>query len=181
MILYRQTAPDYPFLWESTEQPAMRWHAQSEGPAYYFATTADGAWAEFLRHEEITDPNDLEGIRHRAVWILEVDDVPRTDIDLPDAVLTGGADTWPQCQREAARLRRDRGVATLRVPSAALRSPGAAVYHVDGGVQTEDVESEVVVMFGPQPLLHAQLAALGRPHPTLFERVRPLAERPPVE
>lgn len=181
MILYRQTAPNYPFLWESAEQPAMRWHAQSEGPAHYFATTADGAWAEFLRHEEITDPRDLEGIHERAMWVLEVVEVARTDIDLPDSVLTGGTDTWTRCQREASRLREERGVGTLRVPSAALRSPGATVYRVDAGVQTEDVESEVVVMFGPQPLLHAQLAALGRPHPTLFERVRPLAERPPVE
>lgn len=181
MILYRQTDPNYPFLWEGTEQPTMRWHGQGHGPAHYFSTTADGAWAEFLRHEEITDPRDLEGIRGRAVWIVETEEVPRTDIDLPDAVLSGGVDTWPQCQREAARLRRERGVAALRVPSAALRSPGAKVFRVGGGVHTEDVATEVVVMYGPQPHLRAQLAALGRPHPTLLARVRPLTEHRPVE
>lgn len=174
MILYRQTDPNYPFLWDGAEQPAMRWHAQGDGPAHYFSTTADGAWAEFLRHEEITDRRDLDGLRERAVWIVEVDDVPRTDVDLPDSVVTGGVDTWPDCQREAARLRQERGVVTLRVPSAALRPPGARIHLVDGGAHTENIECDVVVMYGPQPSLRAQLAALGRPHPALLDRVRHL-------
>ena len=63
VIAFRHTDPRYPFLWECGSQPAGRWHAQGEGPAHYFNDTPDGAWAEFLRHEEITEPEDLSGIR----------------------------------------------------------------------------------------------------------------------
>src|SRR5262245_40501368 len=55
MILFRQVDARFPFLWEDARQPAGRWHAAGDGPAHYFADTPDGAWAEFLRHEEITE------------------------------------------------------------------------------------------------------------------------------
>ena len=58
MIVFRQTDHRYPFLWESAEQPPGRWHGAGEGPAHYCADTPDGAWAEFLRHEEIGDAAD---------------------------------------------------------------------------------------------------------------------------
>ena len=73
MIVFRHTDPRFPFLQEAAGQPAARWHAPGEGPVHYFADTADGAWAEFLRHEEITDPADLAGIA-RAIWSI---DLPR--------------------------------------------------------------------------------------------------------
>ena len=63
MILFRHADPRFPFLWETASQPAGRWHAPGEGPVHYLADTPDGAWAEFLRHEEIRDPEDLAGIR----------------------------------------------------------------------------------------------------------------------
>ena len=59
MIGFRQVDARYPFLWEDSRQPEGRWHAAGDGPAHYIADTPDGAWAEFLRHEEITDPDDL--------------------------------------------------------------------------------------------------------------------------
>jgi hypothetical protein len=49
-------------LWEAASQPAARWHADGEGPAQYLADTPVGAWAEFLRHEGITDEADLSGV-----------------------------------------------------------------------------------------------------------------------
>ena len=57
MIVYRHADTRLPFLWESSGQPAARWHADDEGPVQYFSETPDGAWAEFLRHEEITAPS----------------------------------------------------------------------------------------------------------------------------
>jgi hypothetical protein len=63
VIVYRHADTRLPFLWESSEQPAARWHGDGEGPVQYFSATPDGAWAEFLRHEEITEPSDLEGVR----------------------------------------------------------------------------------------------------------------------
>src|SRR5690606_33363278 len=70
LTLYRTTDPSYPFIWESDKQPPARWHGKGEGPAHYFATTPEGAWAELLRHEGITDPEDLKGFRERAIWVV---------------------------------------------------------------------------------------------------------------
>ena len=46
----RRADPRFPFLWESSAQPAGRWHGSGEGPCHYFADTPYGAWAELLRH-----------------------------------------------------------------------------------------------------------------------------------
>src|SRR5437660_9611813 len=100
MIVFRQVDARYPFLWEDDSQPAGRWHADGEGPAHYFADTPDGAWAEFLRHEEITDPEDLPTIR-RQMWAVQIDDAPAVRVSLPEHVLTGGVDTYRRCQSEA--------------------------------------------------------------------------------
>lgn len=176
MILFRSAHPDFPFLWESNEQPAARWHAEGEGPAHYFATTADGAWAELLRQEEIVDPDDLKGIAERAMWVVTLDST-ELDLDEPDLtedVLTGGRETHSACQREASRLRK-RGSKGLQAPSAALRPGGAVRYSVNGGLQLETVDSHVIVLFGSRPDLKGQLASIGgRPHPRILEYVRHL-------
>ena len=115
MIGFRHTDPRYPFLWEHLHQPAARWHAESEAPAHYFSNTPDGAWAEFLRHEEITDPEDLPGIR-RALWAIDIGEVPPASPDLPPEILTGGPETWRACREEARRLRAG-GSTGFTVPS----------------------------------------------------------------
>src|SRR5262245_47622090 len=104
MIVFRQVDGRYPLLWESAAQPAGRWHGRGEGPAHYFADTPDGAWAEFLRHEEITDVEDLKTIR-RQMWAVEIGDVPHVGACAPDATLAGGPETYGACQDEARRLR----------------------------------------------------------------------------
>ena len=55
MIVFRHADPRFPFPSEWTGQPAARWHDAGEGPANYFSETPDGARAEFIRHEDITD------------------------------------------------------------------------------------------------------------------------------
>ncbi len=60
MILYRHAPTGLPFFWETADQPEARWHGPGEGPAHYLADTPDGAWAELLRHEEITAPEELK-------------------------------------------------------------------------------------------------------------------------
>ncbi|MGH9312916.1 MAG: RES domain-containing protein, partial [Vicinamibacterales bacterium] len=118
MIVFRQVDPRYPFLWSDPAQSPGRWHAEGEGPAHYFADTPDGAWAEFLRHEEITDPEDVPTIR-RALWAVEIEDREATTVSLPSAVLTGGLNSYPRCQAHARDLRA-RGARRLVAPSAAL-------------------------------------------------------------
>src|SRR5262245_21640671 len=105
MILYRHADPRFPFLWESPDQPAARWHDTGEGPAHYFADTPDGAWAEFLRHEGITKEEELENIR-RALWAVEVPDQSHpTEPQLSEHIVSGGFASYDACRREARRLR----------------------------------------------------------------------------
>lgn len=112
-----------PFLWQSDAQPAARWHGDGEGPANYFADTPVGAWAEFLRHEEITDAADLAGVR-RSLWVVELPDEGYAEPKIAARVMTGGLASYAACQAEAQRLRRS-GSKRLEAPAAALK-PGAA-------------------------------------------------------
>jgi hypothetical protein len=175
VILYRHADPRFPFLWEDAEQPPGRWHGEGEGPAHYLADTPNGAWAEFLRHEGITDEAELENVR-RALWAVEVPgDRDASTPDLPPATLTGGTGTYPACRAEARRLR-STGATAVRAPSAALRPGGAAGWTVEAGLRRASArDGEVIVLFGPRPDLVGWPATLaGRPPATLLAHVRPL-------
>jgi hypothetical protein len=179
VIAYRHVDPRYPFLWESAEQPAARWHGEGEGPASYFADTPHGAWAEFLRHEAITDAVDLLGVR-RALWAVEI---PDEQVDtafrpiLPARTATGGLDSYPACQSAARRLRRRNPTRTCLVaPSAALLPGGASGWRVDGGLNDgPQRDGLVVVLYGRQPELVGWSAVnTGQPDPRILPHVRPL-------
>lgn len=122
-IGFRHCDPRFPFLWQSPLQPAARWHGAGEGPANYFADTPVGAWAEFLRHEGITDESDLAGVQ-RSLWAVELPDAEYAAPALPDATLFGDEGSYPVCQAEARRLRVT-GAERLEVRGAAL-IPGQA-------------------------------------------------------
>ena len=177
MIAFRQVDARYPFLWESTSQPAGRWHAEGGGPAHYFADTPDGAWAEFLRHEEITDPEDLATIR-RQLWAVDIGDAPAASVRLSDAVLAGGPETYGRCQREADRLRAS-GARRIVARSAALRPGGAGGFVVDDGVHAAaSRDGNVVVVFGPPAGLIGWIAGdVARPAADLLDRVRHYVSR----
>ena len=172
MIAFRHADPRYPFLWESGTQPAGRWHAMGEGPAHYFSDTPDGAWAEFLRHEEITEPEDLTGIR-RALWAIDLGDEPPERPALPLAVSTGGPDTYGSCQSEARRLRAQ-GAAAMTAPSAALLPGAAGGWRVDAGLRPGPArDGRVFVLYGSRPDLVGWAATVaGRPGSELLPHVR---------
>jgi len=178
MIVFRQADARYPFLWETSDQPAARWHAAGDGPAHYFADTPDGAWAEFLRHEEITDPADLETIRRR-MWAVDIPDDPAVSVQLPRHVVCGGLDTYPRCQAEARRLRAD-GAHRLAAPSAALVEGGAAGTIVqDGPRPGPPRDGMVIVIFGSADGLVGWSAGdAARPLQDLLARVRHLGAAP---
>lgn len=92
MIAFRHADARYPFLWEDASQPPGRWHGTGDGPVHTLADTPDGAWAEFLRHEEIRDPADLPTVR-RALWAVEIRDLPAGRPRLLPATLAGGPGT----------------------------------------------------------------------------------------
>jgi hypothetical protein len=173
VILWRHADPRFPFLWESDDQPAARWHAEGEGPVQYLSDTPDGAWAEFVRHEEIREPEDLMNVR-RALWSIEVDDYELTDEPkLAREVLFGGFDTYADCQREAARLR-TAGSWRLSAPSAALLPGEARGWRVDAGVRpASDREGRTVVLFGARPeLVGWEVVGRGHPEAHLLPKVR---------
>lgn len=178
MILFRQTNPVFPFLWESTAQPEGRWHGTGEGPVHYFADTPDGAWAEFLRHQDIHDPIDLQGIR-RTLWAVEVPSVDRLNpVALPHKICVGGFESYPVCQNEARRLKSE-GAPGLVAPSAALYKGKASGFRVDQGLKhSEPRDAKVFVLFGARPELVGWIAAAeGRPLHTLIRNVRYFRDR----
>jgi hypothetical protein len=172
VIGFRHVDPRFPFLWEDATQPAARWHAEGEGPVHYFADTPDGAWAEFLRHEEIRDPADVATIR-RSLWAVELGDEPAARPELPAAALTGGVSTYVRCQDEARRLRRSR-TRRIDAPSAALRAGEARGQRVEGGLRPGPRrDGRVIVLFASRPdLIGWMAAAEGRPSEDLLDRVR---------
>jgi hypothetical protein len=179
MIVFRQTDSRDPFLWETPAQPEGRWHGEGEGPAHYFADTPDGAWAELLRHEEITDPDDLATIR-RSLWAIDIGDAPATAVILDPAVLTGGPATWAACQRHA-REWRARGVERLVAPSAALQADGAGGWQVKDGLRPAHRRSgRVIVDFRPaERFVGWRCVGHGHPPADLLPRVRHLRAAAP--
>lgn len=171
MIVFRHADPRFPFLREDSSQPAGRWNLPGQ-LTHYFTDTADGAWAEFLRHEEISDPEDLATIR-RALWAVEIGDPPQPQSRLGRETLTGGRESWQDCQREADRLRSG-GAPGLTAPSAALRSGDARGWRVERGLQPGPARDGIVfVLFGPRPdFVGWQTTAAGYPGEELLSRVR---------
>ena len=153
-------------------QPAGRWNADGE-LTHYFCDTPDGAWAEFLRHEEIDDPRDLFTIR-RALWAVDIGETPSLRPDLPEQTLTGGAESWPACRHFARRHRTPGG--GISAPSAALWPGSAHGWRVDGGPQPgPDRDGRVFALFGPRPDLVGWTATIeGRPGEELLAAVRHL-------
>ena len=173
MIVFRQADPRYPFLWSDASQPPARWHAQGEGPAHYFADTPDGAWAELLRHEEITTAEDAATLR-RALWAVDIGHAPLKAVSLKANVLTGGRDTYWACQAHARRLRA-RGARRLVAPSAALLPGGAAGREVDDGIErtAQPRDGRVIVIFGPPgKLVGWKAIERGGPPQDVLPRVR---------
>lgn len=179
MILFRCAPSGYPFLWEDGQaQPAGRWHAAGAGPAQYLADTPDGAWAEIVRHLEITEPIDLVGIRE-TLWAVELPDDPSpARPELGARTLTGGRESYRACQAEAQRLR-SAGATTIAAPSAALRRGEARGWRVEHGVRPgPDREGHVIVFFGGRPDLVAWRASVdGRPDDALLAKVRHFRHR----
>ena len=172
MIVFLHADPRFPFLWESANQPAGRWHAVGEGPAHYFSETPDGAWAEFLRHEEITNPDDVETVT-RSIWAIELPRPPRPRPRLPSEVLAGGLASYEVCRAEARRIR-GRGGRGLAAPSAALLPRTPSGFTTAGGLRPGPRRRErVFVLFGRRPDLVGWAAChVGRPRPELLARVR---------
>lgn len=171
MIGYRHCDHRFPFLWSDSAQPPARWHAAGDGPANYFADTPVGAWAEFIRHEGITETDDLASVR-RSLWAIEIPDAAYPKPNLPPAILLGGLTTYGECQSEARRLR-ESGAVCLEAPSAALLLGSARGWIAAPDIQPAPVPraGKVWVWFGARPDFVAWPAVEGGVPPS---RVLPL-------
>lgn len=179
MIAFRQADPRYPFFWSDRSQPEARWHATGGGPAHYVADTPDGAWAELLRHEEITDPDDAATLR-RSLWAIDIGDEPARPARLPNSVLTGGPATYAACQAYAA-TQRARGVHRLVAPSAALIAGGATGRRIEAGLERpgDSRDGRVVIVFGPPDhFVGWQAVERGAPPADVLPRVRHFSATP---
>jgi hypothetical protein len=173
VIVFRHADPRLPFLVEGRAVSSARWHDAGDPPTHYFADTPDGAWAEFLRHEEIVDSTDLAHVR-RAIWAVEVPDEEEAETPaLADEIVTGGRETYTACRAEARRLR-NAGATRLDVLSAALLPGAARAFHTNAGLQPAPArDGRTIVLFGARPSLTGWRAAYeGRPAAELLDRVR---------
>ena len=171
---YRHADPRLPFLVEAAAQPAARWHGDGEGPVQYLSDTPNGAWAEFLRHEEITEPEDVATIR-RAIWAVDLPDEVYAEPHVPDHALTGGPGSYAACQEEARRIRAT-GTTGIMAVSAALLPGEARGWQVDGGLErAPDRDGRNLVLFGRRPdVVGWAAAAEGQPRVDLLDAVRQL-------
>jgi hypothetical protein len=170
VIAFRNCKPVHPFLWDRTDQPAMRWNHHNDGPVQYLADTPNGAWAEFLRNEEIRDEVDLLLVRH-SLWAVDIASPPLTRPNLDEDVCRG--EDYIVCQEEGDRLKKA-GAPGLVVRSAALVDGGASGEVVRGMslLPAPRLDGLTIVLFGSQPHLRGWRVVTGAPPPALLAVTR---------
>jgi RES domain len=178
-IWFRNADARYPCFQHDPGQAPGRWHTQGSGPAQYLADTPDGAWAEFLRHEEIVDAADLAGVA-RDLWAIEFAAAAETvaqPTELEDATVRGDESTYEACQAEAAR-HRALGATALVAPTAGLWDGAAGGQHCSGGSLREASpprDGRTLALFGERGELSGwRCCHRGRPDGRLLGLVRPL-------
>lgn len=113
----------YPFLWQTPGQQAARWNRAGDVPVHYLANTPTVAWAEWIRHQEIEDPADLEGVA-AALWAVLIP-AHWSDRDLQPVKMSMELVLGTTPEAESARLAlvdqlKAQGAQGLLAPTAAL-------------------------------------------------------------
>jgi RES domain-containing protein len=165
-VLYRISNWDTP-LRVNPNRTAGRYNESGSASTQYLSLHPLTPWAEYLRTNELRDPDDLKDHRLR-VWAVRADISAATRIDFTNAedfeieAEDLISEDHRACRRLAERLREDsRGPRMIVVPSAAL--PG----------------TENVVIFGervPIPYLWTPLDEGDLPACVIAERSQPPAE-----
>jgi RES domain-containing protein len=169
-VAYRYSNYDTPFWVRPNTQPG-RWHAMGDGPTQYLSETADGAWAELIRAEELRSESDVATVR-MPLWHARIDQsyvVDYSTFELadragfaPEALVD---DDQARCRVEGRRLR-DLGYGGVLAPSAAL--PGTTNLTLFG--------PRVSISWTADPTLASAIPAAvvtsGAPPPGLVARVR---------
>lgn len=123
-VFFRYSSYDVPF-WVRSNTTHERWNHAGEGATQYLSATADGAWAELIRNENLRSESDL-GLVSIPLWQARVDQggiadyrdfetADQAGFD-PEALID---DTQHACRDEGRRLR-EAGFNGVLYPSAAL-------------------------------------------------------------
>lgn len=169
-VAYRYSSYDTPF-WACENSEPGRWHAFGDGATQYLSLGADGAWAELIRHEQLTTEDEVAQASMQ-MWSVSVGQGMVADYSTFaladkagfDAGALVGEDHGP-CRREGARLR-ELGYRGVLAVSAAL--PGEVNLTLFG--------PRTASAWGRPPLLASSLPATviarGAPPAGLVGRVR---------
>ncbi len=169
LVGFRYSSYDVPF-WVRPNTRAQRWNVTLAGPTQYWSSSADGAWAEHIRFNDIRTEAELDEVRI-PIWVCRLSstgllDLRETEVrdryDLTLGDLT--ADGWNACQRAATAMRAQ-GIRGILSPSAAL--PNATNITLYGPRRA--------IAFDRRPALAsavpAAIVAIGRPPKKLVDRV----------
>jgi len=169
-IAHRYSSYDTPFWARENTHPG-RWHTRGAGPTQYLSQSADGAWAELIRNEELRTEDEVAMVSVQ-MWAVAVNQAMIVDYSIFERAEVAGFDPealvhedYTRCQQEGARLR-GLGYSGILAPSAAL--PGATNLTLFG--------ARMASTWNRPPLLASSLAATvitkGAPPPGLLARVR---------
>lgn len=179
-IAHRYSSYDTPF-WARENTLPGRWHVPGDGATQYLSRSTDGAWAELIRHEELTTEDEVAMVSVQ-MWALAVTQAMIVDYSTfelaqaagfpPDALVE---QDYVRCQNEGARLRR-LGCSGILAPSAAL--PGAVNLTLFGPrmastwnrppLLASSLPATVIAKGAPPPGLLAEVRQLGAPHAGLL-------------
>lgn len=121
---FRWADYDVPF-WAGPNTYAARWHEQGDDATQYLSGSPNGAWAEKVRHEDLTTEEEIAQIRSR-IWAARITLQAIVDYSKFEYAEEAGFpadalidDDRRRCRTEGGRLRR-LGYAGVLAPSAAL-------------------------------------------------------------
>jgi hypothetical protein len=169
-VYFRYSNYDVPF-WVRANTTDERWHRSGDGSTQYLSATADGAWAELIRNEDLRSDDELALVR-MPLWQARITQGGIADYGSferaeaaglpPDALVD---DDQERCRSEGERLRAA-GFAGALYPSAAL--PGEVNLVLFG--------ARIMLPWGSPRVLASGVPAaqvtVGAPPSELLPRVR---------
>jgi hypothetical protein len=174
-VFFRYSSYDVPF-WVRSNTTDERWHRAGDGPTQYLSATADGAWAELIRNENLRSEADLRFVS-MPLWQAEVEQSGIADYRDFDKAAEAGFppealidDDQSRCREESLRLRKA-GFTGVLYPSAAL--PGELNLALFG--------PRILLAWGAPRILASGIPAMrltvGAPPPDVLPRVRHVGAR----
>jgi hypothetical protein len=169
------------FLWQLAGQRAGRWNRDGDEPVHYLASTPTVAWAEWIRHQELEDPADLEGVA-AALWAVLIP-AHWSDQDLQLVNLSMGLVLGTTPEAESTRLAlvdqlKAQGAQGLLAPTAALHrshevSPCVRVMEGEEFRDQLPMPAHVLLLWcNAEPLPGCCCVPEGRPGAELLPLVR---------